>query len=302
MQNLKKVAALAVIPKETAASKGTASNGVREVNMPLITITESIGCGAMGIARRVADNLNVSFYGDSNLRDQAIRMGLDRSKLHEFQEKIPTWFDRLMGDKPEVYAKLISSVIYEAAHNGEGVIIGHGSQVLLQDFNCAMHVLVTASRERRISNLMEQRGLSREGAEIVIHKSDKQKEKFFRFAFQRDWDDPSLYDLSVNPGKIGIERAAQTIVATARYPELRACNIHALDAIERLSKTKRIEAALLEHDLLRVSVDMPQKGVVHIAGVLYNQAEKEHTLNIIRGIPGVERVDTDVVVMPAGSV
>ncbi|MBI5578299.1 MAG: cytidylate kinase family protein, partial [Deltaproteobacteria bacterium] len=121
--------------------------------MPLITITQSKGCDGLVVARRVADDLHVNLYDDSKLREEAIRMGLDVGKLEGFQDRVPTWFSRLMGDKPEVYANLIGSVIYEAARSGEGVIIGHGSQVLLQDFSCAMHVLVTATTERRINNL-----------------------------------------------------------------------------------------------------------------------------------------------------
>ena len=185
--------------------------------MPLITITQSIGSDGLAVARRVAEHLHVGLYDDPKLREEAIRMGLDSGKLDGFQEKAPTWFNRLMGDKPEVYAHLIGSVIYEAARSGDGVIVGHGSQVLLKDFSRAMHVLVTATTESRISNLMGQ-NLTREAAEKLIRKSDRQNKEFFRFTFHRHWDDPSLYDLCINPGKIGIERASQTIVETARYP------------------------------------------------------------------------------------
>jgi len=272
--------------------------------MPLITITQSIGCDGWEVARKVADDLEVGLYDDSRLKEEAVRMGLDVEKLDEFQEKAPSWFNRLMGEKPEVYANLIASVIYEAARRGEGVIIGHGSQVLLQDFSCALHVLVTANKEQRITNLMQKRGFSREAAEKVIRNSDRKNKEFFQYAFRRDWEDPSLYDLCVNPSKVGIQRASQTIAATARYPELNACNIYALDAIERLSLTKRIEAALLELDLQPMGgkVEMLEKGVVQISGLIYKHEDEERIAKAIRGIPGVERVEMDLMVMPAVTV
>ena len=268
--------------------------------MPLITITQSIGCDGLAVDKRVAEVLVVGLYDDSKLREEAIKMGLDAEKLEGMQEKASTWFNRLMGDKPEVYASLMGSVIYETARSGEGVIIGHGSQMLLQDFSCAMHVLVTATKDRRTSNLMNLMNLSREAAEKVIQKSDSQNKEFFQYVFHRDWDDPSLYDLCVNPGKIGIDRASQTIVDTAGYPELKACNIYALEAIERLSLAKRIEASLSELDLkpLGLGVEVPEKGVVHISGIIYNHEDKERIPKVVRGIPGVERVDMDVMVMP----
>lgn len=231
-------------------------------------------------------------------------MGLDVGRLDEFQEKAPSWLGRLMGEKPEVYAHLIASVIYGAARAGEGVFIGHGSQVLLQDFSCAMHVLVTADQERRIANLMKERGFSRDAAQKVIRTRDRQDKGFFQYAFHRDREDPSLYDLCVNPAKVGIQRAAQTIVEIARLPELKACNVYALDALERLSQTKRVEAALSEHDLqsIGVKVEVLEKGVVHISGMVYTHEDRERIAHTVRGIAGVEHVKLDVMVMPAATV
>ena len=74
-------------------------------------------------------------------------MGLRAEQLKGFNEKAPDWYERRWSDKSEVYLHLMESVVFEAARLGEGVIIGHGSQVLLHDFGCALHVLVTAQEE-----------------------------------------------------------------------------------------------------------------------------------------------------------
>ena len=77
---------------------------------------------------------------------------------------------------------------------------------------------------------------------------------------------------SRQPDKIGSNKAAQLIMEMARSSELKSCGNYALDALERLSQTKRIEAALMEMDLRHsgLRVEMPEKGVAHITGVLYN--------------------------------
>jgi cytidylate kinase len=275
---------------------------VKEATMSLITITHTIGCDAPAIARRVADGLTVEVYDDSRLREEALRMGLHSEQLKGFREKQPDWFERIVSDKPEMYMNLMASVIYEAARLGQGVIIGHGSQVLLRDFNCAMHVLVTADEESRVHRLMHEMTLSREAAQKLIRLSDNQKRGFFRYAFRKDWDDPTLYDLCVNPDKIGLERAAQLIMEMARSPELKSCSTYALDALERLSKTKRIEASLKEMDLRHsgLRVEMPEKGVAHITGILYNHEDKERIPAVIGRIPGVEKVQLDVTLVPVG--
>jgi shikimate kinase len=122
--------------------------------MPLITITQGLGCGGLSVAKKVAESLNIELYDDTKLRNEASRMTIHSKKLiREFKEEPPQWFIRLMGE-PEIYLNLIESAVFEIASRGEGIVIGHGSQVLLQDFGCAMHVLISASEDQRISNLI----------------------------------------------------------------------------------------------------------------------------------------------------
>jgi osmotically-inducible protein OsmY len=74
--------------------------------------------------------------------------------------------------------------------------------------------------------------------------------------------------------------------------------------MERFSQTKRVEAALMELDLqpLGARVEVIEKGIVHISGLIYKHEDTERIEKVIRGIPGVERVEMDVMVMPAATV
>jgi len=64
---------------------------VKEVDVALITITHTIGCIALEIARRVADGLQVEVYDDSRLREEALRTGFHSDQLRGFREKAPKW-------------------------------------------------------------------------------------------------------------------------------------------------------------------------------------------------------------------
>ena len=269
--------------------------------MALITMTHTIGTEAMTIARIVADGLRVEVYDDARLKEEALRMGLHTGQLKGFEEKPPDWLEHLWSGKPEMYHKLMESVIYEAARLGQGVIIGHGSQMLLHDFGCAVHVLVTAQEESRIQRLVHESALSREAARKLIRRSDNQKRGFFRYAFHKDWDDPTLYDVCVNPDKMGSERAAQLIMDAARSPGVTSCGALALDALERRSKTSRIQASLMEMDIRHfgLRVEMPEKDVALISGVLYEPEDKVRIPAVVGKIPGVEKVRMDVTLVPA---
>jgi cytidylate kinase len=268
--------------------------------MSLITISQGIGCDGNEIARKVSESLQIELYDDSKLKEEARRTGLHSEQLKAFDEKAPGYFDRMLSRKPEVYVDLMIAVVYEVARRGEGVIIGHGSQVLLHDFSCALHVLIYADVASRTATLMRRMGLTTEVAEKLIHKSDSEKRGFFQFAFQKEWNDPALYDICLNPEKVGIEQSAQLIIATARNPKIKSCSLYALDAMERLSQTKKIEAALLENGISNatIRVDVPEKGVAHITGAVYNPADQQRLPDLIKRVPGISEARVDVFVAP----
>ena len=128
--------------------------------MPLITISHSIGSNGEAIARRVADSLHLELYDDSKLQQIALNIGMHAEDLKSLDEKAPGLFDRILSEKPQVYLDLMESVIYEVSRHGEGVILGHGSQMLLRSFECAFHVRIHAAETTRIKRIVNQQNLS----------------------------------------------------------------------------------------------------------------------------------------------
>jgi len=276
-----------------------------EPKVSLITVSESIGCRGSEIARFVGDELKLEVYGDRRLEQEARRIGIQREVLETLDEKAPGLFSRLFSDKPQIYIDLLHAVIYGVAKSGQGVILGHGSQMLLRDFGCGLHVRIHASESSRIENLIRERGLSREGAEKLIRKTDNEQQGFLQFAFHMDWNDPSLYDLVINRDKFSTSLAAQLIVDAARSQEIKECSLTALQSMERLSLSRRVEAAILESEESRelfhrhmFQIEVPEKGVVQITGVAYTQDAKERLLKVAQGIPGVTEVRSDVSIIP----
>lgn len=272
--------------------------------MSLITISRSMGSGGSRIASLVADGLNVELYDDRRLQEEAVAMGIRSEELKSLNEKAPGFFDHVWSHKPELYLDLMESVIYEVARKGEGVIMGHGSQLLLREFGCAMHVLVHASESTRIQRMIDRHGMTRKAAERLVHKSDHVQKGFLRFAFHMDWNDPSLYDMVINTEKVGPQSAAKLIVEAAQAQEIKECSITALDAMERMSLTRRIEASLLRNDfsLTRLHVEVLEKGVAHIRGLVETEEVRSRLIDEVKGVPGVSDVQTDVIVLPATAV
>jgi cytidylate kinase len=270
--------------------------------MSLITITTGIGCGGMIIARLVADGLNLELYDDERLQEEAAKNLISREPLGIVDEKAPGLFSRLLSHKPEVYLDLLEALIFEVARRGKGVIVGHGAQFLLRDFGCALHVCVYASESTRIQNLMDQQGVSRNAAEKMIHKSDSERKGFMKFAFHMDRDDPGSYDLIINRDKLSAGSGANLIMQVAQSQEMKECSSTALNAMERLSLSKRIEAALLNNKmpLMNLHVEVPEKGVAQVTGTLHSEHLRDRLLEVVQVVPGVSQVRSEVnVIIPS---
>ena len=269
--------------------------------MSLITITQSMGCAGENIAKLVADSLNLELYDDARLQGTVQTMGKEFEGLKHFDEKAPGFFDLLLSNKPNIFLDLMESVIYEVAKKGEGVIIGHGGQFLLRDFGCALHVLVYGTRSARVQQVVEQENVSREIAGRLIQKSDDNQTGFFRFAFHREWNDLSLYDLVISTEKMMVPSAAHIIVAAAQSQEMKTCSLTALDAMDRLSLEKRIEAALLKNSFnpLYIHVTVPDKGIALVRGLAESEDEMDRLQTVVGVVDGVSEVRCEVSVRPA---
>jgi len=268
--------------------------------MPLITISGGVGTGAGRVAQLVAKKSRVELFDDLRLQQEANKMGVRAEDLKGLNEKAPTFFDSLRYN-PELYLDILESVVYQVSRGGEGVIVGHGSQLLLRDFGCAMHVFIHASEAYRIQQLIGQHDLTNKAAEKMIRKSDNEKKGFLRFAFQMDWDNPSLYDLVINTEKLGIEGAAKLVMEALLLDGIKECSLKALETMERMSLTKTIQAALLKagFSYSQFHVEIPEQGLVEVSGYTATEEDKSRILKTVKKIPGVTKVKDQLGIMPA---
>jgi cytidylate kinase len=268
--------------------------------MSLMTISKSMGTGGTTIAKRVAEKLNLELYDDQRLQQEALNMGIRADELKSLDEKAPGFFDRLWSSKPELYLDLMESVVYEVARSGQGVILGHGSQLLLRDFGCSLHVLIYGSQLSRLERIMDVHSVSREVAERLMEKNDHEREGFMRYAFHMDANDPSLYDLVINTEKMGTDGAEELIMVAARSQKIKECSISALGAMERLSLGKKVQAELLRNnfDLTLLHLEVADKGIVYIKGLTKSEDKGQRLVDVVRKIPGVKDVQSEVMVMP----
>ena len=266
--------------------------------MYFITVSEMLGTKGQEIAAKVAEKLNYTYFGEEQLLKAAGEMGF-LSDVQKLDEKSPPLLERFFTEKPRVYLDRLQAVIYEVAKKGNAIFFGRGSQLLLHSFDCAFHVLITGSLEKRIERIAEEKHVGKEVAEKIVHQSDRDKRGFFRFAFDEDWLNPHLYDLLLNTDKLSVDSAVKMIIDAAKSDEIKACGIDSVKSLGKLSLQRKIEAAFLEAGVMNPNlfISVEEIDSVRLYGLVTSQEEKESIEKIVKRIQGVRNVSNDLTLM-----
>ena len=114
------------------------------------------------------------------------------------------------------YKDAITSIITGVAARGKVLIVGRGSQAILQDCAGCLHVLVTAPLEWRVRRIMQRDMLNEEEARRRVHEGDKGRADYHHKYFKVDPNDPHLYDVVLNSGRLPIDEAVGLLAALYR--------------------------------------------------------------------------------------
>ena len=263
--------------------------------MYFVTISEMMGTNGEKIARQVAEGLKYAFYGEAELMKGAAERGF-LNDFKKLDEKGPALFEKFFSEKPKVSLDRLQAVIYEVAKNGDAVFFGRGSQLLLRSFDCALHVFVSGSTEKRIQRVMEMNQVERGLAERIVSRSDHDKKSFLRFAFDVDWLNPDLYDVILNTDKLSIDSAVRMVIDAARSDGIKACGIDSVKRLGQLAVQRRIESTFLETGISNRNLffDVEDTDTVRLYGFVTSAEEKEEIERIVKGIKGVRRVNNEL--------
>jgi len=201
----------------------------------LITISRQYGAGGSEVARLVADRLGWTVVDNEIVDRVARRAGLTPEVVAEQDERVPGFVERLARALaassqefavPEIgvavraaepnLVRLTEMVVKEIAAEGRAVLVGRAAPAVLGREGDAVHVKLVAAPEFRIATAMQGEGLDRRTAERVLHDTDAQRRRYHREHYGRDWDDPVHYHMMLNTGLLGMDGAAELIIAAAR--------------------------------------------------------------------------------------
>lgn len=203
--------------------------------MAILTVSRLYGSGGSEVAALVAKQLGWSLLDNEVVDAVAARLGLSTAEVQAREERVPSLVERLasamaMGSQewmtPVAAAKrptdeqlidVTRHIIQEAIARGPVVVVGRGAPAMLAERTDALHVFCYAPRKALIARTMTRDRLSAEDAARLVDDTNRERERWVRMHWEREWRAHENYDLSVNTGRLGIEGAAHLIVGAARH-------------------------------------------------------------------------------------
>jgi len=187
-----------------------------------VTISREAGACGSQIAESVGRALGWEVL-DKNLLDRvAAEAKLARSHLEAVDETSVHWASGILGtwlDSQTVshqrYVVHLRRVVMATARRYSAVFVGRGAQFLLPRGQ-GLAVRLVAPKPYRVDQIVRRLAVSPARARQHIACVDRGRREFVRRFFNRNIDDPHLYDLVINVGRFGPEAAADQIVGAYR--------------------------------------------------------------------------------------
>ncbi len=201
----------------------------------LITLSRQYASGGSEVARLVAEALGWTVVDDDFVREVAQRAGLPLEEVALLEERAPTFLERFARStalaSPELFMpatggieefdedkliKITRSLVAELAHEGRVVMVGRAAAAVLEREQDAMHVQLVAPRSVRVQTAIERLGIDPKEAPRMVDERDRNRERYHKEYYERDWADATNYHMVLNTALLGYDGAANLIAAHAR--------------------------------------------------------------------------------------
>jgi CMP/dCMP kinase len=202
----------------------------------ILTISRMFGSGGSDVAARVARELGWALLDNAVVDAVAQRLGVSAAEVSSMEERVPSLVERIAAtltmSAPEISPAVDESalmvtaetrivdvtrrVMEEAVAEGNAVLVGRGAQALLADRSDALHVFCYARKSFLVNYAVRHRGIDPANAEHEVEQRNKQREQYVKRHWGRDWRSFENYHLCIDTGRLGIDGAADLVVAAAR--------------------------------------------------------------------------------------
>lgn len=267
--------------------------------MNIITISREAGVPSVKIIDKLARETGYTIIDKFNLEKRQGRYQIPSFNFEHYDEAGIQFRDYFHNGK-EHYIAFLRVAILEMALNGEVIVHGRGSAAIFHGIPGVLKLRFISSEETRVRNTMEKKGLSEREALKAIRKTDQDRNAFNRYFFDVHWNDPVLYDLTINLDSMSTDKATDLILsAIEESKEHSGINVVrdryiAQEVYINIFYRKKINIDLFETTC--------EGGKVSLYGVAVSEAIIRECETTAREIEGVSGVENNIRIIPPGRV
>ncbi len=180
-----------------------------------ITIGRQYGSGGKEVGRILSEKLGIPFYGKEELmkiaKDQP-----DYEEVRAFYEEQPVnslLYAIAMGQGENRIGEVPFERIRELCGSRSCILIGRcGSHIFRKDPSC-VKIFIYADMDKKIQWIENQEHVSARKAKKIIEKVEEERAQFHKFYTGENWGKVNDYDLCLDAGVTGTQKAADIIMA-----------------------------------------------------------------------------------------
>lgn len=182
----------------------------------IITIAREYGSGGRYIGKLVAEKLGIKLYDKEFVEEISKDTGFSAEYIESNEQK-RTVLDNVNGgyyvglnNADELFIKE-SNLIKELAEKESCVIVGRCADFILKDKENVFKIFINNTMENKIKRATEFYGMNKEKARKEISRINKLRANHYKYYTDKDWREPSNYDICINSDAVGIENAVELI-------------------------------------------------------------------------------------------
>lgn len=200
--------------------------------MAVVSISRQFGAGGRTLGQQVAKRLGYQFIDQAIIDRVAEKANVSAEWVESVEKEAggrlmriisglvsSDFIERLLGESSceacdfdeKKYVDFVGTVFKEISDQGEAVIIGRGSQVVLKDDPQVIRVLLIGDLEDRIRFMMNRHKLDRIGAERAIEIGERKRRALMGLFGVDDPDSPNLYQVVINTSQISLKWAEDIV-------------------------------------------------------------------------------------------
>lgn len=195
-------------------------------HQPFVTISRQAGAGAETVARLLSEKLNAKSGKDEQpwtvfdknligkvLEDQNMPQEIAKHVHEDKDTTLQALVGELLGMHPSMWTIFhhTSDTILKLARIGRCIIVGRGGNIITAKLKGGLHARLVAPQSVRLAHLKSQFKMDGKVAEKYLQDEDTGRRRYVKTNFDKDIEDPLLYDAVLNTSTLGFERTASIL-------------------------------------------------------------------------------------------